>query len=121
MWVTGYASGGQTRSQSKKVLVNRRPDIEAQQPDELAAWQARSVFGVITELDPRTRKITLEVSSPQKSPEITIDISGAVSYQTFSAGSFASHSGSESRLSVGDLFLAPYHATRFQHFSRGDR
>jgi len=106
MWVTGYASSRQTRSQSKKVLVNRRPDIEAQQRDELAAWQARSVFGVITELDPRTRKITLEVSSPQKSPEITIDISGAVSYQTFSAGSFASHSGSESQLSVGDLFLA---------------
>src|SRR5258708_16427666 len=98
MWVTGYASSRQTRSQSKKVLVNRRPDIEAQQRDELAAWRARSVFGVITELDPRTRKITLEVSSPQKSPEITIDISGAVSYQTFSPGRWPCRSGSASQL-----------------------
>jgi hypothetical protein len=86
----------------KRVLVIRRPDIEAQQRDELAAWQARSAFGVITAVDPRTRNVTLKVAGAEKSSEIAIDISGPVTYQAFSAGSFTSHPIVGSPLSVGD-------------------
>jgi hypothetical protein len=68
----------------KTVLVTRRQDIEAQQRDELAAWQAGGVFGIITALDPRTRNVTLKVASPKKSSEIAIDMSGPVTYQAFS-------------------------------------
>jgi hypothetical protein len=87
----------------KKVLVIRRPDIEAQQRNELAAWQARSVFGIITALDPRTRRVTLKLAGAENSSEIAIDVSGPVTYQEFSAGGFTSHPIVGSPLSVGDF------------------
>jgi len=86
----------------KQALVTRRTDIEAQQRDELVRWQAKSAFGVITALDPRTRNITLKLSHPTTSSQITIDASGPVTYQAFSAGRFRELPTLWNQLSVGN-------------------
>jgi hypothetical protein len=85
-----------------RVLVTRRAEIAAQQRNELAAWQARSVLGMISAVDSRTRNVTLKLAGPEKPSEIAIDIRGPLTYQAFSEGTFTNHSLAEQPLSVGD-------------------
>lgn len=85
-----------------KALVTRRQDIEVQQREELADWQAHSVFGSIMALDPRTRRIALKVVQAGRSSEITVDASGPVTYQSAQKGALTGLPASWNRLSVGD-------------------
>ncbi len=86
----------------QRALVTRRTDIGVQQRNELARWQTRSAFGLITAIDSKTRTISLEVSKPGQSTEVMVDASGPVGYHSFLAGEFTSLPESGIPVAVGD-------------------
>ena len=56
-------------------MVTPRPEVEVEQKKELAAWQAGSLYGLVSEVDRKTRRITLEVSSGGKTTHHSVELS----------------------------------------------
>jgi len=67
-------------SQPLVVTVIPRAQIEADQRKELASWQADSLYGVVSEVDRRARRITLEVSIGSKTTRHPIELNPDAAY-----------------------------------------
>src|SRR5258708_2866591 len=65
------------------VAVTPRQEIDAEQKKELAAWQADSLYGVVSELDRNARRITLAVSAGDKTSSYSVDVSPNAAYWSF--------------------------------------
>jgi len=71
------------------VTVTPRAKIDADQKKELAAWQADSLYGVVSGLDRKARVITLAVSIPDKNTSddkntsYSVDVSSNAAYWSF--------------------------------------
>jgi hypothetical protein len=70
-------------SEPLAITVTPRRDIETRQKKELAAWQADSLYGVVSGLDRNTRRITLAVSAGDKDIGYSIDVSPDAAYWLF--------------------------------------
>jgi hypothetical protein len=87
------------------VTVTPRTEINAEQKKELAAWQADSLYGVVSALDTKARRITLAVSTGNKEISVSVDVSPNAAYWIFprNAASLSdSVAGSLDRISSGD-------------------
>ena len=65
------------------VTVTPRQEINAEQKKELAAWQADSLYGVVSGLDRKARRITLAVSIGDKTTSYSVDVSPNAAYWFF--------------------------------------
>jgi hypothetical protein len=65
------------------VNVTPRANIDAVQKKELAAWEAGSLYGVVSALDKKARVITLAVTTGDNSTSYYIDLSPNVTYWLF--------------------------------------
>jgi len=87
------------------VSVTSRAEIEAMQKKELAAWQADSLYGIVSGLDLKTRKITLAVSLSGKYTSYSVDVSPDVACWFFPLGTIRlkdAVAGSVERITPGD-------------------
>jgi hypothetical protein len=87
------------------VTVTPRTEINAEQKKELAAWQADSLYGVVSGLDRKAGLITLEVSTGDKKKSYAIDVSRNAAYWFFprdAVGLSDAVAGSLDRISSGD-------------------
>ena len=67
------------------VMATLRGDIDTRAEPELAAWQAQSIFGVVTAIDPKRRQLTVTLSRSRTN--VQVDASGDVAYGMLPAGS----------------------------------
>jgi hypothetical protein len=65
------------------VAVTPRHEINVEQKKELAAWQADSLYGVVSGLDRKSRAITLAVSTGDKNRIYSVDVSPNAVYWFF--------------------------------------
>src|SRR5450755_2177945 len=65
------------------VRVTPRTEINAEQKKELAAWQADSLYGVVSALDRNSRWITLAVSTGGKHASYSVDVNPNAAYWFF--------------------------------------
>jgi hypothetical protein len=65
------------------VTVTPRAKIDAEQKKELAAWQADSLYGVVSGLDRKARVITLAVSIADKTTSYSVDVSSDAAFWFF--------------------------------------
>jgi hypothetical protein len=70
-------------SESRVVTVTPRTEIDAEQKKELTAWQADSLYGVVSGLDRTARLITLAVTAGDKTSSYSIDVSPNTAYWFF--------------------------------------
>jgi hypothetical protein len=87
------------------VTVTQRTEIDAVQKKELAAWQADSLYGVVSALDRNAGRITLMVTSGDKHTSYFVDVSPSVAYWFFPRDAVAlidAVPGSLDRISSGD-------------------
>jgi hypothetical protein len=92
-------------SEPAVVKVTQRQEINAQQKKELTAWQADSLYGVVSGLDRQARQITLEVSAGGKTSSYSIRVSPSAVYWIFPRDSVRfsdAVSGSLDRVNMGD-------------------
>jgi hypothetical protein len=87
------------------VTVTPRRKIEAEQQKDLAAWQADSLYGIVSGVDQKARRITLAVSTGDNTKSYSIDVSPTVVYWIIPRDS--THlsdaiTGSLDRVAVGD-------------------
>jgi hypothetical protein len=87
------------------VTVTSRTRIDADQKKELAAWQADSLYGVVSGLDRKARVITLAVSIGDKHTSYSVDVNSNAAYWLFPPN--ARHltdavAGSLDRVAAGD-------------------
>jgi len=61
-------------SQPLVVTVTSRREISTEQQKELADWQADSLYGVVSSLDRKARRITLSLSSEAATKTYSIDV-----------------------------------------------
>ena len=91
------------------VTVTPRRKIEAEQQKELAAWQADSLYGIVSGVDQKARRITLAVSTGDNTKSYSVDVSPTTAYWILPRDS--THlsdtvTGSLDRVAVGDaLYL----------------
>jgi len=62
------------KSEPPVVTVTRRRKIEAQQKKEIADWQADSLYGIVSGMDLKARRITLAVSAGKKTTNYSVDV-----------------------------------------------
>jgi hypothetical protein len=87
------------------VNVTPRANIDAAQKKELAAWEADSLYGVVSGLDKKARVITLAVTTGDKSTSYSIDSSPNVTYWFFPRNAIRlseAVTGSLERVALGD-------------------
>lgn len=67
---------------SEPLVVNVTPrgKIEARQRKEIADWQADSLYGIVSGLDPKARRITLVVSTGNKTTTYSVDVGANAAY-----------------------------------------
>ena len=65
------------------VFVTPRREIDMEQQKALGAWQADSLYGVVSALDRNTRRITLAVSLGGKTTMYTVDVSPDAAFWLF--------------------------------------
>jgi hypothetical protein len=70
-------------SEPPVITVTRRRDIDARQKKEVAAWQADSLYGVVSGLDRNARRITLDVSAGDRNINYSVDVSPGAAYWLF--------------------------------------
>jgi len=70
-------------SEPRVVTVTPRTEIDAEQKNEFSAWQADSLYGVVSELDRNARRITLAVSAGDHKSSYSVDVSPSVAYWFF--------------------------------------
>jgi len=90
------------------VKVTPRASIDAEQKKELAAWQADSLYGVVSGLDKKARVITLAVTTEGKSTSYSIDSSSNAAYWFFPRNAIRlseAVTGSLERVALGDTTL----------------
>jgi hypothetical protein len=102
------------------VTVTPRTEINAEQKKELAAWQADSLYGLVSALDTKARRITLAVSTANKEISFSVDVSPNAAYWFFppNAASLSDAvAGSLDRISSGDtLYVRGAKGTAGQSF-----
>jgi hypothetical protein len=87
------------------VTVTPRSKIDAEQKKELAAWQADSLYGVVSGLDRKARVVTLSVSLGDKVTSYSIDMSPKATYWFFPRNTMRLRDavpGSLDRVALGD-------------------
>jgi hypothetical protein len=87
------------------VTVTPRAEINDEQKKELAAWQADSLYGVVSALDTNARRITLVVTHSNKNTSYSVNVSPNADYRFFppDAASLSDVvAGSLDRISTGD-------------------
>jgi len=87
------------------VNVTPRANIDAAQKKELAAWEADSLYGVVSGLDKKARAITLAVTTGDKTTSYYIDLSPNAAYWFFPRNAIRLSEavpGSLERVAVGD-------------------
>ncbi len=87
------------------VTVTPRQEIDSQQKRELAAWQADSLYGVVSGLERQTRQLTLAVSVGDKTTSYSVDVSPAAAFWVFPANTVSMRdavAGSLDRVALGD-------------------
>ena len=87
------------------VTVIPRAKIDAEQKKELAAWQADSLYGVVSGLDRKARVITLAVSIDDKKTSYSVDMSPKAVYWFFPQNTIRlseAVAGSLDRVAIGD-------------------
>jgi hypothetical protein len=87
------------------VTVTPRREIQAEQKKELAEWQADSLYGVVSEIDRKTRRITLEVSTGYTKTTHVVEVSPSATYWMFPPDSISlsdAVTGSLEALAPGD-------------------
>jgi len=87
------------------VTVTPRTEIDAEQKKELTAWQADSLYGVVSGLDRTARLITLAVSAGDKQSSDSIDVSPNAAYWFFPRNTIGLNDavpGSLDRVAPGD-------------------
>jgi hypothetical protein len=62
------------------VTVTPRREIEAKQRKEIADWQADSLYGRVSGVDHKARRITLAVSASDKTTNYSVDVSPNAAY-----------------------------------------
>jgi hypothetical protein len=70
-------------SEPRVVTVTPRTQIDAEQKKELTAWQADSLYGVVSGLDRNARLITLAVSAGDKTSSYSVGVSPNTAYWVF--------------------------------------
>jgi hypothetical protein len=87
------------------VTVTPRQEIKAEQKKELAAWQADSLYGVVSGVDRTARRITLAVSAGDQPKSYSVDVRPDAAYWFFpqnTARLSDAVKGSLDRLAPGD-------------------
>jgi hypothetical protein len=91
------------------VIVTPRRKMEAEQRKELAAWQGDSLYGIVSGVDQKARRITLAVSAGNKTTSYSVDVSPTAAYWIIPKESMhlsEAVTGSLDRIAVGDaLYL----------------
>src|SRR5712671_1996821 len=65
------------------VTVTPRKEIDAEQTKEIAAWQADSLYGVVSGLDRKARRVTLAMSGAGKDTSYSVDIRPNAAFWVF--------------------------------------
>ena len=93
-------------SEPLEVTVTPRTEIDAEQRKELTAWQADSLYGVVSGLDRTARLITLAVSAGDQTSSYSVDVSPNTAYWFFprnAIGLSDAVTGSLDRVAPGDI------------------
>jgi hypothetical protein len=93
-------------SEPRVVTVTPRTEIDAEQKKELTAWQADSLYGVVTGLDRKARIITLAVTVGGKTSSYSVDVSPNAAYWFFprnTIGLSDAVTGSLDQVAPGDI------------------
>jgi hypothetical protein len=102
------------------VTVTPRAEINAEQKKEVAAWQADSLYGVVSALDAKARRITLAVTHGNQNTSYSVNVSPNADYRVFppNAASLSDVvAGSLDRISTGDpLYVRGTKGTEAQSF-----
>jgi hypothetical protein len=70
-------------SEPAVVTVTPRTEINAEQKKELAAWQADSLYGVVSALDAKAGRITLAVTHGNQNTSYSVNVSPNTDYRFF--------------------------------------
>ena len=92
-------------SEPAVVTVTPRAEIDAEQKKELAAWQADSLYGVVSDLNRKAGWITLVVTHGNKNTSYSVNVSPHVAYWFFPPDAVSlsdAVGGSWDRISTGD-------------------
>jgi hypothetical protein len=65
------------------VTVTPRREIQAEQKKELAEWQADSLYGIVSEIDRKAQRITLEVSTGDTKTTHVVEVGPNAAYWVF--------------------------------------
>jgi hypothetical protein len=87
------------------VTVTPRTEINAEQKKELAAWQADSLYGVVSDLNRKAGWITLVVTHGNKNTSYSVNVSPNAAYWFFPSDAVSlsdAVGGSWDRISSGD-------------------
>jgi hypothetical protein len=107
-------------SEPAVVTVTPRAEINDEQKKELAAWQADSLYGVVSALDAKARRITLAVTHGNQNTSYSVNVSPNADYRVFppNAASLSDVvAGSLDRISTGDpLYVRGTKGTEAQSF-----
>jgi hypothetical protein len=107
-------------SEPAVVTVTPRAEINAEQKKELAAWQADSLYGVVSDLDRKAEWITLVVTHGNKNTSYSVSVSPNAAYWFFppdAVGLSDVVAGSWDRIATGDpLYVRGTKGTEAQSF-----
>jgi hypothetical protein len=87
------------------ATVTPRRKIEAQQKKEIADWQADSLYGMVSGVDPKARRIELAVSAGNKTANYSVDVGPDAAYWIIPRNSIRLSNavpGSLDRVAAGD-------------------
>jgi hypothetical protein len=91
------------------VTVTPRREIQAEQKRELVEWQADSLYGIVSEIDRKAQRITLEVSTGDTKTIHVVEVSPSVAYWVFPPNSIRMSdavAGSLEGIALGDTLYA---------------
>jgi hypothetical protein len=107
---------------SEPLVVNVTPRrrVEAEQQKELADWQADSLYGIVSGVDPQARHITLAVSAGDKTTSYSVAVGPNAAYWIIPRESIhlsEAKTGSLDRVAVGNaLYLRGRKGVTSQEF-----
>jgi hypothetical protein len=89
---------------ARTVYINRASDIAKENAAKAQEWQTQAVSGFAESVDPAAKKNTMKVKGAAGAPDrdVTLDLSGPVSYQRFSDKNFEYERTDGSAIKPGD-------------------
>jgi hypothetical protein len=109
VWARGKVSDDHKSVPAAALIVMNKTDIAKKQEGERAEWKRRGILGVVTELKPETKEITISSRSGMATQSVVIPVSDKVEMRRYAPDSIKFSDAKASNfgeLRVGDQLRA---------------